>query len=178
MSDRKVPWGHPGSPWKNDVAFFTYLRGCLRKAWSRNPIKLNLIKKKRKQIENPNPRGKKATVWGFTCECCGGTFILSQGEVDHIESAGKLSSLDDVRGFVERLLFVTEDDLRLLCKTCHRTITYADKQGLSFKEAEAVKRAISICKDNLDKQFLIDNGLSPASSKAKRRIQIEEFLKG
>lgn len=178
MSNKnKVLWGYPGSPWKTESAWWGYLRGCLRKAWSRNPIKLNLLKKKRKQIANPNPKGKKETVWGFDCEVCNNTYIMAEGEVDHIVGAGSLKSVNDIQGFVERLLFVTEDDLRLVCKPCHRAITYAEKEGISFEDAMATKKAIQLCGDNLDKQWLLDNNLVPASSKVKRREQIINHLK-
>lgn len=38
--------------------------------------------------------------------------------VDHVIPCGSLKSLDDVRGFVERL-FVEADGLRVLCEQCH-----------------------------------------------------------
>lgn len=173
----KIIWG-PNTPWKTESAWWGYLRGCLRKAWSRNPIKLNLLKKKRRQIDNPNPKGKKPTVWGFDCEMCEKTYIMSEGEVDHIVGAGSLKSVNDIQGFVERLLFVTEKDLRLVCKPCHRAITYGEKSGMSIEDAKIEKEAIRLCAEGLDKQWLIDNNVPPASSKAKRREQIILALKG
>lgn len=171
----KTPWG-PDSPWKNSVAFFTYLRGCLRKAWSNNPIKHNLIKKKRKQIPNPNPKGKKQTVWGFDCEMCGGEFIMSLCQVDHIVPAGSLQKTEDIQGFVERLLYVTEEDLRLVCKDCNSALALAEKQGISLERARAEKTAILLQKEKQDVQWLKENGIIPASNSAKRRVQIVERL--
>jgi len=176
MSD-KSPWlSHP-EIWKNSVAWFTYLRGCLRKAWSNSPVKHNLIKKKRYQIPNPNPKGKKATVFGFDCELCGGTYVLSEGQVDHINPAGSLRKTSDIQGFVERLLYVTEDDLRLICKGCNSALSHADKMGLSFEESVREKKAIALQKDKKDLQWLKDRGIVPQSSQAKRRLQIIEVLK-
>lgn len=171
----KVPWGE-GTPWKNSVAFYTYLRGCLRSAWSRNPIKHNLIKEKRKQIPNPNPKGKKETVWGFDCEMCGGTFVMSQCQVDHIIPVGSLQDKKDIQGFVERLLFITKEDLRLVCKSCNSALAYSDKQGITFEEALAIKKAIEICKSKKDRDWLLERGIEPASNAAKRRTQIEKEL--
>ena len=173
----KKIWG-PESPWKTESAWWGYLRGCLRKAWSRNPIKLNLLKSKRRQIPNPNPKGKKDTVWGFDCEMCNGTFPMNQGEVDHIVGAGSLKAVEDIQGFVERLLFVTEDDLRLICKGCHRAVTYAEKSGMSFDDAVIEKEAIRLGNEGLDKEWLISHDVVPASTKAKRREQIINHLKG
>lgn len=171
----KNPWG-PNTPWKNSVAFFTYLRGCLRSSWSRNPIKHNLIKKERYQIPNPNKNGKKSTVFGAECSMCYGEFPLSQIQVDHIQAAGSLQKKEDIQGFVERLLFVTEDDLRLVCKGCNSALAYADKHGISYDEAKAVKTAIQLCKEKKDLQWLEDRFIIPEKSQAKRRKQIEKKL--
>lgn len=172
----KEPWGL-GTPWKNSVAFFTYLRGCLRKAWSTNPIKHNLIKKKRKQIKNPNKNGKKETVFGFTCEMCNTDHVIANGQVDHKVAAGSLRKTEDIQGFVERLLYVTEDDLRLICKGCNSTLAYADKQGISYEEAVREKKLIEICKTKKDLQFLKERGIQPGTNAAKRKQQVREVLK-
>lgn len=171
----KEPWGL-GTPWKNSVAFFTYLRGCLRKAWSNNPIKHNLIKKMRYQIPNPNPRGNKKTVWGFDCQMCKGRFPISQGQVDHIQPAGSLQKTEDIQGFVERLLYVTEDDLRLICKGCNSALAYADKHGISYERAIIEKQSIALIKEKKDLTWLRERAIVPASSSAKRRVQIVERL--
>jgi hypothetical protein len=173
----KTPWGE-NTPWKNSVAFFTYLRGCLRKALSNNPIKIILINKKRKQITNPNPKGNKPTVWGFTCEMCKNDFVMKECQVDHINPAGSLQSLDDVRGFVERLLFVTEDDLRLVCKGCNSALSLSQRSGKSYEDSIIEKRIIAIFKSKQDKSWIEERGFIPESNAAKRRTQIREILKG
>lgn len=177
MATKKL-WGYPGSPWKTESAWWGYLRGCLRKAWSRNPIKLNLLKEKRKQIPNPNPKGKKPTVWGFDCEVCKNTFVMADGEVDHIVGAGSLKAVEDIQGFVERLLFVGPEDLRLVCKGCHAAITYSEKEGVSFDDAKIEKEAIRLVNEGLDKEWLVQHNLVPASNKVARRAQIINHLKG
>lgn len=135
--------------WKNETAFFTYLRGCLRKAWSTHPVKLELIKKKRYQIPNPNPRGNKPTVWGCDCSMCGKTDVLKNFQVDHAISAGKLNKVEDIQGFVERLLIVGEGDLRMVCKDCNNALALADKQGISYEEAIIRKKVIAMGKNKL-----------------------------
>lgn len=186
----KEPWGE-GTPWKNSTAFFTYLRGCLRKAWSRHPTKLNVIKKQRKQITNPNPKGNKPTVFGFTCELCEKDHVLKDGQVDHINPAGTLTKTDDIQGFVERLLYVREEDLRLVCKGCNSAMVIAEKQGISYEMAIVEQKVIAICKQpaKLIDTFLTENGevsytKNPVSRRdAVRRVllsqvkQIEEKIK-
>lgn len=173
------PWGD-GTPWKNSTAFFTYLRGCLRKAWSRHPTKLNVIKKQRKQIPNPNPRGNKPTVFGFTCELCKKDYTLKEGQVDHIVPAGSLTKTEDIQGFVERLLYVREEDLRLVCKGCNAAMVIAEKQGISYDMAIIEQQVIYLCKQKASDQdkFLAKNGISGYSKNAEtRRNLIREVLK-
>lgn len=176
MPTDKTPWGYEGSPWKNSTAFFTYLRGCLRKAWSRHPVKLNLLKKMRKQIPNPNLRGNKETVWGCECSVCHKDFVMKEINVDHIVAAGQLNKTEDIQGFVERLLYVTEDDLRCVCKGCNSALAYADKQGISYEQAAAEKQAILIIKEKRDCSWLTDKGLIPAKNQKERRKQIVGVL--
>lgn len=174
----KEPWGE-GTPWRNSVAFFTYLRGCLRKAWSTNPCKLNVIKKKRKQIPNPNPKGNKATVWGFTCELCNNDYVLKMGQVDHITPAGSLQKTEDIQGFVERLLYITEDDLRLVCKGCNSAMVIADKQGISYDLAILEQKVIQLCKLKASQQdaWLKERNITCAKNASARRDAIRECLK-
>lgn len=171
----KEPYGE-GTPWKNSVAFYNYLRGCLRSAWSKNPVKHMLIKKMRKQIDNPNPRGNKATVWGFTCAMCNEDFPISSCNVDHIVPAGSLRCKEDIQGFVERLLFVGENDLRLVCKPCNNALSMADKKGTTYEEELIEKQAIAIVKAKNDHKWLEERGITPESTQAKRRIQIIKEL--
>lgn len=174
--NKKEPWGE-GTPWKNSTAFFTYLRGCLRKAWSRHPTKLSLIKEKRKQIKNPNPKGKKETVWGAECSICNKDFVIKDIQVDHIHPAGSLTKTSDIQGFVERLLYITADDLRLVCKNCNSILAYADKHKVSFAQAAANKYAIKLQKEKKDKQWLKEKNIPPASNAKLRREQIVDCLK-
>ena len=171
----KQPWGE-NTPWHKQTNFMSYLRGCLRKAWSNNPIKITVLNKKRRQIKNPNPKGKKEFVWGFDCEMCGNEYAIANGQVDHITPAGSLREISDIQGFVERLLCVTEDDLRLVCKDCNSALAMSDKSGLSFEDSVIEKQVIAICKAKQDKAWLIDRGIKPESNAAKRKMQIRNYL--
>lgn len=171
----KHPWGD-NTPWPKQTNFMTYLRGCLRKAWSNNPIKIKVLNKKRKQIKNPNPKGKKDFVWGFDCEMCHKEFVIADGQVDHITPAGSLREISDIQGFVERLLCVTEEDLRLVCKGCNSALAMSDKSGLSFEDSVIEKEVITICSAKQDKEWLIARGIKPESNAAKRKIQIRQEL--
>lgn len=163
--------------WKNSTAFWSFIRGKLRLGWNTHPFKIALINKKRYQIQNPNPKGKKQTVWGFDCEMCHKTFPIKEGQVDHIIPAGSLTCREDIQGFVERLLCVSETDLRLVCKGCNNALAMSQKTGMSYEECIIEKQAIEIIKQKKDKQFLSEAGVTPASNAKKRREQLLELLK-
>ena len=139
--------------WKTKAMFYSFLKGILRKGWSRHPVKLKLLKKHRRQIPNPNPKGKKPTVWGADCTVCGETFIMSQLEVDHrMEETASLTKLSDIQSCVEKLLVVLEEDLRIICKGCHSTHTLSQRQGITFAEAQQEQKVISFKKLNASQQ--------------------------
>lgn len=168
-------WG-PGTPWKNETAWWTFLRGLFRRGWNHHPWKIEKIKADRKQIPNPNPKGNKSTVWGATCAMCHKDFVLKDIQVDHIEPAGSLKCEEDMLGFIKRLLFVTKDDLRLVCKDCNSALSLVDKRGISYEEAIAEKQAIAIMKSKKEKEWLLERGITPASNATKRRQQVKEAL--
>lgn len=170
------PWEDPRTPWKTKSSFMSYIRGCLRSAWNKHPVKLAVLKNNRKQIPNPNPRGNKKTVWGFECPLCGKEDVIKNAQVDHIKPAGTLSDISDIQQFAENLLVVVEEDLRLICKDCNSALAYADKSGLTFDEAKATKEAIAIQKEKRDVEFLEDVGLIPASNAKSRREQIVRYI--
>ena len=143
--------------WKTESAYFSYIRGCIRLAWSKNPVKLKLLKKVKKQIPNPNygkPRNTKPTVMGAECEICNKDFPMKEIEVDHKNGGTySLKQVSDIQGFFESICIVSEDDLRVVCKHCHGALTYAARNNISFEEAKLKKKVINICKD---KKLLID----------------------
>jgi hypothetical protein len=69
----------------------------------------------------------------------------SKVEVDHIAQAGKLTSYEDLPGFVERL-FCSFDNFQCLCSECHSIKTLADRKGISFEDAIIEKKVIGFSK--------------------------------
>lgn len=133
--------------WRSRSAFFSFVKGIIRKGWSRHPIKIKLLNKKRKQIPNPNPRGNKPTVWGADCAICGKPHVLKDIQVDHCSGeTAFLTKQEDIQSCVEKLLLVTEDELRLLCIECHAVVSLASKQGITFEEARLRKSVITFSK--------------------------------
>lgn len=171
-------WDEYPHLWKTQSAFFSWIRGGVRRSlWNRSPIKLEFIKNNRRKINNPNPRGKVAQVWGGDCALCNNTFILKDLEVDHKTGNHSLTKIEDIQKFIEGIVLVTESDLQMVCKPCHKAKSMADKQGISIEDALISRKVIAIMKDKLDKQFLIDRGVVPDSTAAKRKLQIIDELK-
>ena len=166
-----------GHVWKTKSSYMSWLRGSIRRSlWSKNPVKLEFIKKNRIKIPNPNPKGRVVEVWGGVCALTGITFPISEMEVDHKVGNFSLRSIGDLESFIKSIAVVTMDDLQLVSKDAHKIKTHAEKNGVSFEEAKADKEAKRLVDNKLDIQFLKDHNVEQASTQAKRRKQIYEIL--
>lgn len=179
MSDN-APWEDYPDIWKNKTAYFTWLRGSMRRIWSKSPLKIKFIQANRFRI--PSPRGKKyADVWGGKCSSCGNTFQQKELQVDHLVEAGSLRGWEDFDGFGKRLLAPMKGDLQLVCKPCHKIITHSQKKGLSFEEASIEVGVIAKCKlpPERQKEELLEAGFTELeiSNAPKRRVCYTKLLK-
>jgi len=167
--------------WKTRSAVFSWIKGGIRRLWNRAPQKIELIKKNRKQIPNPNPRGTKPTVWGATCVICGKDYILKDCQIDHVvEETASLTKIEDIQSCTEKLLLVTENDLRILCSSCHSVVSLSQRLGITFTEAQLEQKVIAFKKKNAEQQRkeltqlgIVD--IMPTS--AKRVAAYRRFLK-
>lgn len=101
-----------------EARFWSFIRSALRQAWQRWPPKYRVKDKASRPYKGKDKRRKKE----FQCSDCKGWFKSSEVEVDHITPCGSLRSYEDLPRFVKNM-FVGEDKLRLLCKSCHREVT-------------------------------------------------------
>lgn len=182
MGVRICPWELYPHLWKTEGTFLSYIRGGIRRhLWAKSPIKLEFIKQTRVMITNPNVRLRKGRpkVWGGICEHCLKEFQLKDMEVDHKTGEFALRKIEDIQTFVEGIVFVTYDDLALLCKPCHKAKTLAERYEMSMEDAIIEKQTIEICKGNANsvKLWLKVYGVEPAATAAKRREQVREVLK-
>jgi len=168
--------------WKTKAAFMSYIRGGVRRSlWNRHPTKTKLIKEKRFQIPNPNPNGKKPTVWGGECEICKGLFVESKLQVDHIRDSGStLKDISDIQKFIEDIVIITKDDLRWVCVDCHAIVSHAQKNGVSFEVAKIQKEIIRLKKENklLDKciELGVESSNVPKTKKAQEALIYQLLL--
>lgn len=77
----------------------------------------------RKLARRPYTGNLPKQKWEYKCAKCKKHFIETEIHVDHIIEAGSLRCAEDLPGFVERL-FCEVDNLRVLCKPCHKSRNY------------------------------------------------------
>ena len=184
MTKNIKPWELDETPWRTEAAYCSYLRGGLRKAlWNRSPIKLSFLRSKRYKLPlgrctKKNPKGM---VFVLDCEECKETLRQAELEVDHRGVVNSLKTLEDLKTFIEGLVLVSFEDLRILCKACHKIHSYADRLGISFEEAALRKRIISLRKWGVraELKFLRWKGFTEdqISNKIKRTKCFEEVIK-
>lgn len=106
-----------------ESAFWSFIRSALRQKsrWWK-PITICKMKARR-AYKGPNKRQK----FEYKCNECKQWFPDKYINVDHIIPAGSLNCAADLPGFVERL-FCEEDNLQVLCTSCHDKKTKTDKQ--------------------------------------------------
>ena len=164
--------------WKTEPEFFSWIRGGIRGGlWNRHPVKLKVLNKQRIKIDNPNPKGRVKQVWGAKCALCKQYHVIKDIQVDHIDGGDySLKTVDDIQQFFENIVLVTEDDLRLLCKDCNSTCTYAKRLNISYEEAFCTKYVIKRIKEKTLNDFFIERGLGVPRNKATARERAIEIL--
>ena len=108
----------------SEAAFWSFIRSALRQKsrwWKPISIcKLNA----RRDYNGPGKRQK----YEYQCKKCKKWHPEKQINVDHIIPAGSLNCAQDLPLFVERL-FCEQDNLQVLCVTCHDKKTLKEKQS-------------------------------------------------
>lgn len=142
------PWEQCPHIWKTEAQFWTFVRGVLRKGWSKHPLKLEFIKTNRKRIINPVEKNRKRfpECWGMTCDICKTDTVQNMIEIDHIGEGSSFTGLHDVEKYIAHLFLVDYDSLRAVCKPCHKIENQRQRKGISFEEAAIEKEVISILK--------------------------------
>jgi 5-methylcytosine-specific restriction endonuclease McrA len=144
-----------GTPWSTESLFWNWLRGGLRRhIWKKHPVKLQHIVSNRFKASlgrktKTNPLG---LVWCCECSLCGEVFRQSDCEVDHIVPSGSLKEIKDIEKFVVNLAFISDKDLRILDKECHKLVTLSQRRGISLEEAREQQKIIQFKKLTANQQ--------------------------
>lgn len=106
----------------SESAFWSFIRSALRQKsrWWK-PITQCKLNAKR-TYTGPLKRQK----FEYQCNECKGWFPEKKINVDHIKPAGSLNCATDLGPFVERL-FCEQENLQVLCESCHNVKTQLEK---------------------------------------------------
>jgi hypothetical protein len=175
----KSPWEVLPSVWKTESSFWVWVRGILRKGWSRHPVKIEYIRLNRKRIINPKEKSRRAhpTVWGMTCEICQKDHAQGDIEIDHKGDSATFTGLSDTESYVKHLYMVDFESLRALCKPCHKIVNHSQRMGVSFKEAAVLKKVVASMKLSVSVQqaLLSGYGCNDCSNATKRKAAWTEI---
>lgn len=170
----KNPWESYPDIWSSKAAFFSWLRGGLRRAlWEKYPPKIVF---KNNNVSKPPKDYTGKAKSGAECSLTGEWTGKSKLEVDHVDGHVSLNDWEDLLPFVQHLCVCSDDQMQLVNKEAHKIKSYAERKGISFEEAVIHKQIIQICKDKKDKEWLIKAGVVPAKNAKLRRKQIEEIM--
>lgn len=171
------PWDGT-SAYKTKAQFLNWLRSQSRRIWARHPTKLAY--KQSRRYKAPVGKNNK-DVWVSDCEICG--CQSRKCEVDHIKEGGSFDDWESYTVWLERILWVSFEDLRELCQECHSVVTYQQRYNLSWEEAVARKKVIqkmnqsaAVQKKELQKSGY--SGKSVANAEAREKCYLELLEKG
>lgn len=135
----------------------SWWRSAVRQMFSNSIFYRKYIEDQSTLVVNENPRSKKRypMVKRFTCAICGEHFGSGDIELDHLDGGNSNKSLSDADSFIKAIMFVTPDDVQILCKDkkkvvnkkkvltkfgCHALKTYVDLHGGTLEEARVKKQ--------------------------------------
>lgn len=168
------PWDDCKTIWKDEKAYYTWLRGSVRRIWSKHPVKISY--KQSKRYKAPvGVNGKE--VWVIDCEICGEA--SRKTETDHIDGGYGFTDWESFCDWAKRILWVTFDDIRELCEECHSIVTLSQRKNITFEEAMTEKKVIAYAKEptTRQKEILVEMGCDDIpSTKEGRKQRYREVL--
>jgi len=176
MKPKQLQW--QGSIWKTESEALSWLRGQLRRVWANWPLKNDFKKSKLEPVQlHHNITNKRVKSVG-QCQKCLNYFAASNLEIDHITEAGSIGKTPESVGLWLFDLLCSTDNMQILCKSCHKIKSYADRIGCTFEEAEHKKKIIAFksLTEREQTDILLSLGLSDkeiAKTKTGRSKQYE-----
>lgn len=120
------------------------IRGAIRRIFSRSPVKIEVLKKVRREVPRYNQdgsRGKRDAVQ-YQCAVCKTWVGSTKVEVDHIIPVIEVNEKGfvDWNTFVERL-FCKAEALQVICDPCHDKKTAQERmKRQAFKDRVALDK--------------------------------------
>lgn len=139
---------------ENEVV--SWWRTAVRQMFSSSIFYRKYIEDQSTLVKNENTRSMKRypMVKRFTCAICGEQFGSGGIELDHKDGGNTNKSFSDAESFLKAIMFVTPDDVQILCKDkkkvvnkkkvttkfgCHSLKTYVELHGGTLEEARVKK---------------------------------------
>jgi hypothetical protein len=107
-----------GGRWSTNT-YEQFVRRVLRQGWLLYPVRRDVLLSARRPYRGKNPRKK----WEYKCAACEKYFKEKKVQVDHIKEC---IDTDTIAQFIARL-FCEEENLQVLCNSCHDAKTLAYK---------------------------------------------------
>ena len=167
--------------WKTKANYFQWLRGNLRKIWADYPVRKVWKREQLRPVMEEERLSKKyhpSTKNVGKCVMCNEWMAGSKLECDHIHSSNGCKSWEEVDSFLRYCVATLPKDWQLVCKPCHKDLTYAERYDISFEEAGITKKVIALEKDKKVMQWFAERDIVPESNAKKRRVQMVEILMG
>lgn len=101
------------------------INSMLRRAWLKDPERYAVLNANTRPYVGLDKRKKRE----HQCAVCGGWYLSSQVQIDHIEPVGSFKYLVELGGVATRL-FVGREGLQKLCKICHLGKTATDVKNI------------------------------------------------
>lgn len=173
----------------------SWWRSAVRQMFSNSIFYRKYIEDSSTLVVNENPRSKKRypMVKRFTCAICGEQFGSGDIELDHLEGGNSNKSLSDADSFIKAIMFVTPDDVQILCKDkkkvvnkkkvltkfgCHSLKTYVDLHGGTLEEARVRKQhKLYASQKRLQQELEARGVLVPKTIKAQSELLLTLMLK-
>lgn len=175
------PWECVPDLWKTEKSYLNWLRGQIRRIWSRHPIKHRYVAQR--ITLTPIDAQAQAVPIGCTltartkklrcCEMCEQWFPPGRLEVDHIHGGVGFDTYEEFLEWQERMLFVSFDDIRELCKGCHAKVTLSQKLGCSLEDVPYHQERIAFSKlkageqNKLLDELCLTKGVNPKAREAE-----------
>lgn len=102
-----------------EAQYFQKIRSALRNAFKYwKPMSICL-----ENASRPYKGKNKLQKKEYQCNECKNWFKRTLVQTDHVVECGSLNTLDDIKGFIERLTIEDINGYQILCKPCHKVKT-------------------------------------------------------
>lgn len=140
------PWLYKGSIWETKAKYYNWVRGSLRRLWTKYPIansfKNSMCRKATKEDITKYHLHPNTKLIG-QCYVCRQWFPKSKLQIDHTEPAGSCNSYESAHAFLDAQVMYPPEKMGLICHKDHKIKSHADNYGMTFGEAREDKRRIA-----------------------------------